>query len=509
MTTMQSTVHSGTAVGIEGVLVEVEVDVSNGLPHFLIVGLGDTAVQESKERVRAALRNSGFEPPATRITVSLAPGDLRKAGVGFDLAIALGLLASSGALDGELLDRFVFLGELALDGGVRRVPGVLPVAIEARRQGKGLVVPAHNEEEACLVDNLDVWALDSLAAVVAFVRQPGAPAARHARRFCGVEVGTPDLADVKGQDTARRALEISAAGGHNLLFIGPPGAGKSMLARRLPSILPPLTEPEALEVTAIYSVGGLLQSRRPLVTQPPFRAPHHSISPAGLIGGTSNPRPGEVSLAHRGILFLDELGEFTRTTLEVLRQPIEDRRVVISRAKASVCYPADFALAAAMNPCPCGFQGDSLKICTCPPARIERYWSRISGPLLDRIDLQVEVPRLKAEEVLTEPAGECSQRVRDRVLAARERQGNRFRGMAMVCNGQIRSRELRAHCAVDTAGRDLLRQAITSLGLSARTHDRVLKVARTIADLAGADRISSEHVKEAIGYRFLDSRLRA
>lgn len=506
---MQSLVHSGTTVGIKGVLVRVEVDVSNGLPQFLIVGLGDTAVKESKERVRAALRNSGFTVPGTRITVNLAPGDLRKAGVGFDLAIALGLLAASDALGSPRLASFVFLGELALDGSLRRVSGVLPVAMEARRSGKGLVVPASNAEEACLVDRLEVWAFDNLAEVVAFVRDPSRPARRGAGPRAEPAPDALDLADIKGQDTARRALEIAAAGGHNLLFVGPPGSGKSMLARRMPGILPPLTEPEALEVTAIYSVSGLLQSSRPLVTRPPFRSPHHSISSAGLVGGTSNPRPGEVSLAHRGVLFLDELGEFSRATLEVLRQPLEDRKVVISRSRGTVSFPADFALAAAMNPCPCGFAGDPVKACSCPPGRIERYWSRISGPLLDRIDLQIEVPRLRAEDVLDAPAGESSSSVRKRVLAARERQGKRLAGTGLVCNGQMQGRQLRAHCSVDAAGREVLRDCIGKLGLSARTHDRVLKVARTIADLDGEDHISKRHIQEAIAYRYLDSRLRA
>lgn len=504
---MQSTVHSGTAIGIRGVMVEVEVDVANGLPHFLIVGLGDTAVQESKERVRSALRNSGFDPPGTRITVNLAPGNLRKAGVGFDLAIALGLLASSEVLSPDLLAPYIFLGELALDGGLRPVTGVLPVAIEARRRGKGLVVPVPNEGEARLVDNLDAWAFETLQDVVAFVRDPKPAPQRVTKRSATVSV--PDLADIKGQRTARRALEIAAAGGHNLLLIGPPGSGKSMLARRMPGIMPPLTEQESLEVTAIYSICGMLSPHRPLVTHPPFRSPHHSISAAGLVGGGSRPRPGEVSLAHRGILFLDELGEFSRATLEVLRQPIEDRKVVIARAKGTVSYPSDFALAAAMNPCPCGYVGDPVKMCSCLPQKVQAYWSRISGPLLDRIDLHIEVPRLKAEEVLSEPTGESSAAVRTRVLVARERQTRRLAAGGIFCNGQMQSRELLKYCAVDTAGRQLLRDAITKFGLSARTHDRVLKVARTIADLAGAERIALKHVEEAFAYRYLDSRLRA
>ncbi|MBM3266075.1 MAG: YifB family Mg chelatase-like AAA ATPase [Candidatus Sericytochromatia bacterium] len=508
---MQATVSGGATLGIQGVVVAVEVDVANGLPNFLIVGLPDAAVNESKERVRAALRNSGFDPPGTRITVNLAPAHLRKAGPGFDLPIAIGLLAAADSLGAGDLGRYVFLGELALDGSVRRVAGVLPVAIEARRWGQALVVARPAAPEALLVGGLDVFAFETLQEVVAFLREPAAvrPAEQVASDAAAEPPGMEaDLADIKGQPGARRAVEIAAAGGHNLLFIGPPGSGKSMLARRIPSILPPLTPPEALEVTAIYSVGGLLESRGVLESRPPFRSPHHSISCAGLVGGSSAPRPGEVSLAHRGVLFLDELGEFSRGTLEVLRQPLEDRRVVISRARATVAYPADFSLAAAMNPCPCGYSGDRVKTCTCGVDRVARYWSRISGPLVDRLDLHIEVPRLEAEQIMAAPQGEPSAVVRERVREARARQGRRFqgRGGRIVCNGQMVGRELRQHCRLDAASERVLAGAIRQLGLTARTYDRVLKVARTLADLAGRDEIRSDDLKEALQLRVLDAR---
>jgi magnesium chelatase family protein len=509
MVIMQVSVHSAATVGVQGVPVEVEVDVSNGIPHFLIVGLGDTAVQESKERVRAALRNSGFEPPTTRITVNLAPGNLRKAGSGFDLATALGILAASEALAGIDFRPFLVLGELALDGALRRVAGVLPIAVDARRRGKKLILPASNAAEAALVDDLQVLGFTSLAEVVAYLRDPdscGPPPLTRGADCADLEA--PDMGDVKGQTASRRAIEIAAAGHHNFVFLGPPGTGKSMLARRIPGILPPLTQAEALEVTSIYSVSGLLHPDRPLITRPPFRSPHHSISSAGLIGGSSTPRPGEVSLAHRGVLFLDELGEFSRATLEVLRQPLEDRRVVISRARGTVSFPADFALAAAMNPCPCGFDGDNLRICNCPRERINRYWSRLSGPLLDRIDLHIEVGRLSAEQILAEPKGESSAAVRSRVLAARERQARRFEGKGIVCNGQMQSRDLRSHCRLDGKGETLIRGAIGKMGLSARSYDRLLKVARTVADLDSRDAIAADDIREAIQYRILDQKLR-
>jgi magnesium chelatase family protein len=475
----------------------------------VIVGLGDAAIQESRDRVRAALRNAGYEFPYERVTINLAPADLRKVGPLYDLPIAVGILAASGQLPAIHLGRFLLMGELSLDGRVRPVTGVLPIALEAQRAGvEAIVLPSANAREASLVEGLTIYGVDSLQDVCALLADPASRTPLHpdgARMFEAPDPVGADFSEVKGQEQARRALEVSAAGGHNALLVGAPGSGKTMLARRLPSILPPLSREECLEVSKIYSTAGLLNGDLPLVTRRPFRSPHHSISPAGLVGGAANARPGEVSLSHLGVLFLDEFNEFSRSVLEVMRQPLEDRRVTISRARISLTYPASFTLVAASNPCPCGFRGDALKPCSCSELQAERYWSRLSGPLLDRIDLQIAVPRLSQEELLSSRPAETSERIRERVLGARERQVRRFRDVRGVySNSAMTSRLIREHCRLDGDGEALLGRAIAQLSLSARSYDRVLKVSRTIADLAGSEPIQAVHVAEAIQYRMLD-----
>lgn len=499
-------------MGIDAYIVEVEANLTGAkLPKFITVGLPEGAVKESKERVRAAIRNSGFYFPNKRVTINLAPADIRKEGSAFDLPMAVGILAAAGMVERHLLTKLILLGELALDGGLRPVKGALPLAISARDAHiPGIILPKENVREAGIVDGIKVVGAESLNEVLSILNGTAKPEPVRLNRdeiFNANRLYTVDFADVKSQEQVKRALEVAAAGSHNVIMIGPPGSGKTMLAKRLSTILPDLVLDEALESTKIHSVAGILPTEKGLVATRPYRSPHHSISDAGLIGGGTVPRPGEVSLAHNGVLFLDELPEFRKNVLEVLRQPLESGEVTIARASMSLSYPARFMLVAAMNPCPCGYATDPHNDCSCTPTVIQRYMNRISGPLMDRIDIHIEVPAVPVAELSQMTAGEVSEDIRGRVQGAREIQLNRFSAQSIYANSQMETADLNNHCKLSADSTGLLNTAMEKLGLSARAYDRILKVGRTIADLEGQAEISSTHISEAIQYRSLDRQL--
>lgn len=501
---MLAKVTSCALIGLEGAIVEVEVDISSGLPAFTLVGLPDAAVQEARERVRAAIRNSGFSFPTKRITVNLAPADLKKAGPAYDLSIAVGILISSEQLTADV-SKALLLGELSLDGSLRHTNGILPMVATARHNGiSEVIVPQADAAEASLVEGVKIIPFSSLAQLVSYLSgeiPPPEPEPREPADDSLPEQTATDLAHIKGQEHVKRALEVAAAGGHNMVMCGPPGSGKTLLARSLPSILPPMTNAEALEVTKIYSASGLLPPGTPLIRRRPFRAPHYTLSNAGLVGGGQWPKPGEISLSHRGVLFLDELPEFGHSLLEVLRQPLEDQVVTISRARGSITFPANFMLVAAMNPCPCGYYGDTFRQCTCSPGLVSRYQKRISGPFLDRVDIFVEVPHIEYEKLSDERLGEKSGKVQTRVTAARQRQLERFDGSRLTCNSEMTPTEVRDFCQAEEDAHSLLKAAMKQLHLSARAFHRILKLARTIADLENSDIIKANQIAEAIQYR--------